>query len=143
VGFVASGLLTFTRALGIIFGANIGTTITGWMVAVLGFRLDLGEAVLPLIFVGALLHLSGRRQFAFIGQALAGFGLLFIGIDFMKDGLAAFEGIVTPADFPSDSLLGRLKLVATGLVITVVTQSSSAGVATALAALGAGAISFP
>lgn len=143
VGFVASGLLTFAQALGIVFGANLGTTITGWMVAILGFKLDLGEAVLPLIFVGAVLHLSGRKKLVFAGQALAGFSLLFIGIDTMKDGLAAFEGIVTPADFPSDTWLGRVELVATGLLITVVTQSSSAGVATALAALGAGAISFP
>lgn len=143
VGFVASGMLTFAQALGIIFGANIGTTITGWMVAALGFKLDLGEAVLPLIFVGALLHLSGRPRLVCIGQALTGFSLLFIGIDYLKDGLAAFEGIVTPSDFPSDNLPGRLQLVATGLVITLVTQSSSAGVATALAALGAGAINFP
>jgi len=143
VGFVASGLLTFVQALGIIFGANIGTTMTGWIVAVLGFKLDLGQAVLPLIFVGALLQLSGRRRLAFIGQAVAGFSLLFIGIDQMKDGLAAFEGVVTPSDFPSEGIFGRLQLVAVGMLITIVTQSSSAGVATALAALGAGAINFP
>lgn len=142
VGFVASGLLTFPQAIGIIFGANIGTTITGWMVAILGFKLDLGEVVLPLILVGALLQLSGRRQMEFVGQALAGFSLLFIGIDHMKEGLAAFEGVVTPDNFPSDTLWGRLQLVLIGLLITVVTQSSSAGVATALAALGAGTISF-
>lgn len=142
VGFVASGMLTFTQALGIIFGANIGTTITGWMVVVFGFKLDLGEVVMPLVFVGAILHLTGRPRFVATGQALAGFGLLFIGIDFLKDGLAAFEGIVTPTDFPPDTLFGRLQLVGIGLVITLVTQSSSAGVATALAALGAGTINF-
>lgn len=142
VGFVASGMLTFAQALGIIFGANIGTTLTGWMVAALGFKLDLGEAVLPLVFIGAVLHLTGRPRAVAVGQALTGFGLLFIGIDYLKDGLAAFEGIVTPQDFPSDSLFGRLELVAIGLVITLVTQSSSAGVATALAALGAGTINF-
>lgn len=72
VGFVAAGILTFPQALGIIFGANIGTTLTGWMVATLGFKLDLGEAVLPVIFVGAVLHLSGRPRLAALGQALAG-----------------------------------------------------------------------
>ncbi|MCA0930113.1 Na/Pi cotransporter family protein [Ruegeria profundi] len=143
VGFVASGLLTFPQALGIIFGANIGTTITGWMVALLGFKLDLGEVVLPFIFFGALLRLSRRQNVALTGQALAGFSLIFVGIDLMKDGMAAFEGVVTPSVFPPDTMLGRLQLVAIGFAITVVTQSSSAGVAAALAALGAGAISFP
>ncbi len=143
VGFVAAGILTFSQAIGIIFGANVGTTVTGWLVATLGFKLDLANAALPLIFIGALLHLSGRPRLVFIGQALAGFSLLFVGIDYMKDGLASFEGVVTPSDFPSDTTIGRLQLVGLGLVITIITQSSSVGVATALAALGAGAVSFP
>ncbi|UWQ85652.1 Na/Pi symporter (plasmid) [Leisingera caerulea] len=143
VGFVASGLLTFPQALGIIFGANIGTTMTGWLVAILGFKLDLGQAMLPVILLGALLALSGKRKISYLGQALAGFSLIFIGIEQMKSGLEAFQGIVTPADFPSDSWAGRLKLVALGVLITLVTQSSSAGVATALAALSAGAVNFP
>lgn len=143
VGFVSAGLLTFPQALGIIFGANIGTTITGWLVAILGFKLDLGQITLPLIFVGALLRMFGGPRFSLIGTALSGFSLLFIGIEIMKDGMAGFAGIVTPAQFPGDSLVGRLKLVVIGVLITVVTQSSSAGVATALAALGAGAINLP
>lgn len=63
VGFVASGLLTFPQALGIIFGANIGTTMTGWLVALLGFKLDTGQVMLPVVFVGALLALSGKSGF--------------------------------------------------------------------------------
>ncbi|AJE48421.1 Na/Pi cotransporter family protein [Celeribacter indicus] len=143
VGFVASGMLTFSQALGIIFGANIGTTITGWLVATLGFKLDLGELALPLILAGALLQLSGRARLVLLGQAVTGFSLLFVGIDYLKDGLAAFSGVLTPSDFPPDTIIGRLELVAIGIAITLVTQSSSAGVATALAALGAGAINFP
>ncbi len=143
VGFVASGLLTFPQALGIVFGANIGTTLTGWLIALLGFKLDLGQVLLPVVFVGALLKLSGRKRISFLGQALAGFSLIFIGVEQMKIGLEAFEGIITPTDFPSDTVIGKLKLVAIGVLITLVTQSSSAGVATALAALSAGALSFP
>lgn len=143
VGFVASGLLTFPQALGIIFGANIGTTLTGWLVAILGFKLDLGQIALPFVFAGAVLRLAFRGKAALAGQALAGFCLIFIGIEHMKTGLDAFSGLVTPTDFPSDTLVGRLQLVAIGILITLVTQSSSAGVATALAALGAGAINFP
>ena len=143
VGFVSAGLITFPQALGVIFGANIGTTITGWLVAILGFKLQLGTLALPLVFVGALLRLFGRTRLAMLGTALAGFSLLFIGIDAMRTGMAAFEGIVTPTSFPGDSLIGRFELVLIGIAITLVTQSSSAGVATALAALGVGAISLP
>lgn len=143
VGFVASGLLTFPQALGIVFGANIGTTLTGWIVAILGFKLDLGQIALPFVFAGAVCRLAFKGQIALIGQALAGFCLIFIGIEHMKDGLDAFSGIVSPTDFPPDTLFGRLQMVMIGILITLVTQSSSAGVATALAALGAGAINFP
>ncbi|MBN8180725.1 Na/Pi cotransporter family protein [Roseibium aggregatum] len=143
VGFVASGLLTFPQALGVIFGANVGTTLTGWLVAVLGFKLDLGQIALPFVFFGAIARLAFRGRIALAGQVLAGFCLIFIGIEHMKDGLDAFSGVVTPTDFPPDTLFGRLQLVLIGMLITVVTQSSSAGVATALAALGAGAINFP
>jgi phosphate:Na+ symporter len=143
VGFVGAGVLTFTQALGVIFGANIGTTMTGWLVALLGFKLDLGQAVLPLVLVAALLRLLGRGAVSILGTTLAGFSLVFIGIDVLKDGLGALEGLVTPDFFPADTIAGRLKLVGIGIAMTIVTQSSSAGVAAALAAIGAGAINFP
>ena len=143
VGFVSAGLMTFPQALGVIFGANIGTTITGWMVVILGFKLKLGLLVLPLVFVGVLLKIFGPGTWKVAGTALAGFSLLFIGIDALQDGLAFFEGSITPDIFPNDTLFGRFELVLIGAAITIVAQSSSAGVATALAALAAGAISFP
>lgn len=142
VGFVHAGLLTFPQALTIIFGANIGTTTTGWIVALLGFKMDLGNAVLPLIFVGALMRLAGRRRVEAAGTALAGFGLIFVGIDVLQSGMAAFHGVVTPESFPPDTIVGRLLSVLIGVAITVVTQSSSAGVAAALAAVNAGTISL-
>ncbi|TNE69740.1 MAG: Na/Pi cotransporter family protein [Rhodobacteraceae bacterium] len=143
VGFVSAGLLTFPQALGIIFGANIGTTITGWITAVLGFKMDLGQITLPLLFLGALARMFGGPRLKFAGLALAGFALLFLGIDVMKSSLSGFEGLITPEDFPRDTIFGRLALIGIGMAITIVTQSSSAGVATALAVLGAGAINLP
>ncbi|WP_460275435.1 Na/Pi cotransporter family protein [Celeribacter sp. ULVN23_4] len=143
VGFVSAGLLTFPQALGIIFGANIGTTVTGWITAILGFKLDLGQITLPLVFLGAMAHLFGGPRLKSAGTALAGFALLFLGIEVMKSSLASFEGLVTPSDFPQDTVFGRLTLILIGAAITIVTQSSSAGVATALAVLGAGAINLP
>ncbi len=143
VGFVGAGLMTFPQALGVIFGANVGTTITGWLVAILGFRLQLGQVAMPLVLLGALCRLFGDGRLTGLGTALAGFGLLFFGIDAMQAGMAGLEGLVAPEDFPDDSLSGRLELVLAGVLITLVTQSSSAGVATALVALGSGTISFP
>jgi len=143
VGFVSAGLMTFPQALGVIFGANIGTTLTGWMVVILGFKLKLGLVSLPLVFIGVLLKIFGPGTWKAFGTALAGFSLLFIGISALQDGLAFFEGAVSPDIFPGDTWYGRFKLVLIGMAITIVAQSSSAGVATALAALAAGAISFP
>jgi phosphate:Na+ symporter len=140
VGFVSAGLLTFPQALGIILGANIGTTITGWFVALLGVQFSLGTMLLPVVLFGVLLRMFGRNRWAHAGQALAGFGLVFVGIDMLQQGMAAFEGFMTPDSFPGDSLLGRFALVFIGFAVTVITQSSSAGVAMALTALSAGRI---
>jgi len=142
VGFVGAGLMNFPEALGIIFGANIGTTITGWFVVLLGFKLNMGTLVLPLILFGAILRLFTHGRVATIGLAIAGFGLIFVGITMMQQGMGGLENIVTPANFPPDTLIGRLTLVAIGILITLITQSSSAGVAAALTALFMGAINF-
>lgn len=143
VGFVSAGLLGFHQALGIIFGANIGTTMTGWIVALIGFKLNLGSVVLPLALAGALLKLFSTRKWAHAGWALAGFSLIFMGIDVLQQGMSAWQDHVTPDHFPGDSWSGRLQMVAIGMLITLVTQSSSAGVAAALVALGTGTLSFP
>lgn len=142
IGFVGAGLLTFAQALGVIFGANIGTTITGWMVLFLGFKLSLGAAALPVLFLGSLMRILARGQWARLGSVLAGLALIFIGLGMMQDGMAQFEGRITPASFPDDSLGGRLLLVLIGIATTVITQSSSAGVAATLVLLSAGTVSF-
>ncbi len=142
VGFVGAGLLEFSQALGVIFGANFGTTITGWLVALVGFKLSLGTALLPLILIGAFLRLTGGTRLEHIGTTLAGFGLIFVGIGLLQDGLVGLQGHITPEHFPNDTFGGRLLLVLLGLVITIVTQSSSAGVATALAAVHTNTISL-
>ena len=142
VGFVGAGLLTFPQSLGIIFGANLGTTITGWLVALLGLKLQLGELVLPLVFVGAILKLFARDKVSAVGYALAGFSLIFIGITQMQLGMSGMQGLITPDNLPEDTWLGRIQLVGLGVIATVITQSSSAGVAATLTVLYAGAIRF-
>jgi len=143
IGFVSASLLTFPQALGIVFGANIGTTITGWLVALIGFKFKLTTIVSPLVLVGVLIHLFGRGKTASFGLALAGFSMIFVAITLLQGVMLGLEGMVTPDDFPADTTIGRLKLVAIGIAVTLITQSSSAGVATALAAVHVGTISFP
>lgn len=143
VGFAGAGLLTLSQALGIIFGANIGTTITGWIVALFGFKFKLGLIALPLVLFGVIGHLFAKARYSAIGLAIAGFGLIFVGIDLLQTGMDGMAGLVTPDSFPPDTWLGRLLLVFIGIAITLVTQSSSAGVAIALSAVHTGTLTFP
>ena len=142
VGFVSAGLLSFTNSLGIIFGANIGTTIKGWAVALLGFKFDIANFLYPFIFIGAILRLFARDRLASAGYIIAGFGVIFVGITVLQQGMENLSGIITPESLPSDTIIGRLELVGLGIIATLITQSSSAGVATALTAVYTGAINF-
>ena len=142
VGFVGAGLLSFTESLGIIFGANIGTTLKGWLIVLVGFKMDLGELMMPVILVGAMLKLFANKKLASIGLALAGFGLVFVGISIMQSSMISLHDYVSPDVFPDDTWIGRIQLLFIGVMFTLVTQSSSAGVVMALTALFAGAINF-
>jgi len=142
IGFVSAGLLTFQQSLGIVYGANIGTSVTGWMVAVLGFKVDLG-AIAPLfVLAGALLRFTGRGRTAALGATIAGFGLLFTGIAALQAGMMGMQERFSPSDLPGDTWTGRAILVGIGIIMTVVMQSSSAALAMALAALSAGSLTL-
>ncbi|MBU1669233.1 Na/Pi symporter [bacterium] len=142
VGFVAVGMMQFTESLGIIFGANIGTTITGWLVVLFGFKFKLAEIALPLIFLGMVLKLFFKGRVATVGYTVAGFSLIFVGITLMQEGMQGFEGILSLDTLPADSWIGRLQLLALGMVATLITQSSSAGVAATLTMLFSHVINF-
>ena len=140
VGFVSAGLIGFQASLGIIFGANVGSTGLGWLVALLGLQLELAPLMLPLVFVGASLRLLGQGRVAQVGLALAGFALLLVGIGSLQAAMAGHGLLLNPGRFNGASLLGRLQLLLLGLLATLITHSSGAGVATTLAALAAQAI---
>lgn len=142
IGFVGAGVLSFTQSLGVLYGANIGTTVTGWIVAMAGVKLKLGTVALPVLFIAALSGILGEGRLARWGRMLAGLSLLFIGLDVMQASMAGMEGIITPDSLPGEGWAGRFLLVLLGLGLTAIMQSSSAGVALALVLLGSGAISF-
>lgn len=147
IGLVSAGLLTFPQALGVVFGANIGTTGTGWLVALLGVKVSLTPAAMPMLFVGALVRLLGRGRWAGVGGAISGFALLLIGLTVLQDGMAGLAERIRPEDLPRvggnglfGGVAGVVKLVLLGIVMTTVMQSSSAAVAATLSALHAGAL---
>lgn len=150
IGLVSAGLLTFPQGLGLVFGANVGTTGTGWLVALVGVRVSLTAAALPMIFVGALLKLLTRGRVSGAGAALAGFGLVLFGLTTLQQGMGGLAEQLHPADLPAvlggpgsgwwSGLVGVLALVVAGLVMTALMQSSTAAVALTLSAHFAGAV---
>ena len=135
IGFVNAGMLTLERSVWVIFGSNIGTTMTGWLVALVGFKIKISLFAFPAIGIGMLLKLTGAdtRRGA-LGQALAGFGLFFVGVSVLKD---AFGGVADTIDVGSlamSGFMGDVVFVGLGFMMTLMTQSSSAAISIALAA---------
>jgi phosphate:Na+ symporter len=150
IGLVSAGLLTFPQGLGLVFGANVGTTGTGWLVALIGVRVSLTAAALPMIFVGALINLLARGRVSGMGAALAGFGLVLFGLTTLQQGMGGLSEQMHPADLPAvfaspdsgwwSGLLGVLALALVGLAMTAVMQSSTAAIAVTMSAHYAGAV---
>jgi len=139
IGFVNAGVLSLGQVLWVLFGSNVGTTLTGWLVALFGLEFDIDAYALPMVAAGMLLRLSGAEtRRGGWGLALAGFGLFFLGIDAMA---ASFEALAAQAELPQiDGMLGTLVLVGFGALVTLLIQSSSAATAMVLAAAHGGAI---
>ncbi|HWS76250.1 MAG TPA: Na/Pi cotransporter family protein [Quisquiliibacterium sp.] len=137
IGFVNAGMLGLAPALWVLFGSNVGTTMTGWIVALVGLKFKIEALALPLIGLGVVLRLTGaglRR--GELGGALAGFGLLFLGISMLQE---AFTDLATRMNIPhGDGPLAVLAQVIAGAVMTVLMQSSSASITIAITAAQGG-----
>lgn len=146
VGFVNAGLLSLVQAIGLILGANVGTTVTGWIVAVFGFAIDISAAALPAIAAGALFYFTRRLRRYELGRSLIGFGLLFLGLMFLSDSVPEVDDYPAVLEFTASiagpGLLPVLGFVVVGTVLTIVLQSSSAAVAVTLTMAYAGWIDF-
>ncbi|THU05551.1 Na/Pi cotransporter family protein [Lampropedia puyangensis] len=142
IGFVSAGLLTFQNAIGVIIGANIGSTSTGWIVTLLGMKFSISSLAMPIIGIGAIMKLLCKDRAALAGLTMAGFGLIFVGIDFLQQAMAGLATQVDLSAFASPGIGAQLLLILIGLVMTIVLQASSAALATTLAALSSGAIDF-
>ena len=146
VSFVNAGLLTLTQAIGVIMGANIGTTVTAWMVAWLGFKADISILAVPMMLFGFLFSNSKKDQRKNIGELIIGFSLLFLGLSFMKESVPdlrqtpeVLQFVTTWSSYGFGSVL---LFLAFGTVLTLVLQSSSATMAITLIMLSMGWIPF-
>jgi phosphate:Na+ symporter len=142
IGFVSAGFITFSQAIGVVMGASLGSTATGWLVATLGLKLNLGLLTLPLIAIGALIKILTKGRWAELGLALAGFSLIFLGLSILQDGMRTLSSLFSLADLPLGGIGARLLIMLIGFAMTVILQSSSAAVATILTALDTNNINF-
>ena len=147
VSFVNAGLLTLAQAISVIMGANIGTTVTAWMVSWLGFKADISILAVPLMALGFLFSNSKKNQRQNIGELIVGFCLLFLGLSFMKESVPDLNETPEVLDFvktwSSYGFGSVLIFLAFGTVLTLVLQSSSATMAITLIMLSMGWIPFP
>ena len=146
VSFVNAGLLTLVQAIGVIMGANIGTTITAWMVSLLGFKADISILAVPLMLLGFLLSNSKKDKNKNIGELVVGFSLLFLGLSFMKESVPDLRQTPEVLEFVKQwsgyGFSSVLIFLGIGTVLTLILQSSSATMAITLIMLSMGWIPF-
>jgi phosphate:Na+ symporter len=146
VSFVNAGLLTLAQAIGVIMGANIGTTVTAWLVAWLGFKADISILAVPLMLLGFLFSNSKKSQRQNIGELIVGFCLLFLGLSFMKESVPDLNETPEVLEFVKAwsgyGFWSVLIFLAFGTILTLVLQSSSATMAITLIMLSMGWIPF-
>lgn len=146
VSFVNAGLLTLVQAIGVIMGANIGTTVTAWLVAWLGFKADISILAIPLMLFGFLFSNSKKNQHKNIGELIVGFSLLFLGLSFMKESVPDLSETPQVLEFVKDwssyGFSSVLIFLVFGTILTLVLQSSSATMAITLIMLSMGYIPF-
>jgi len=139
IGFTNAGLLSLRRAIWIIFGSNIGTTTTGWLVTLIGFNFKISAFALPMIGLGMIIKLSkGETRLAAFGQALVGFGVLFLGIDVLKETFSELGSSISFTGSATESWQDLLLYTGFGFLITMLVQSSSVTLAIVLTALAGG-----
>lgn len=141
LAFVGAGIISFQNSIGVVLGANLGTTFTAWLVAIFGFSFKIEAFSLPLIAVGSLgrAFTSTNEKLLSTFQLIAGFGFLFFGLDYMK---SSIDEVAAQLDITQFAEYGNFAFLLVGVVFTAIVQSSSATIVIALSVLNAGLIPF-
>jgi phosphate:Na+ symporter len=137
IGFANAGLLGLSQAVVVIYGSNVGTTVTAWLVALIGLHANVNALALPAIGFGMALRIAGgARRYGAIGETLAGFGLFFLGIDILRDSLSGMQSGLTLSALDVTGAGSVILFTLVGFVLTLVMQSSSAAIAIILTSVG-------
>ncbi len=142
ISFISAGLISLSGGIGLIFGANIGTTATAWLVAGFGLKIKISALAMPMLVFGIIFSFQKKQALKGLGNVLAGLGFFFLGIHFMKEGFDVFKEYIDLSQYAVSGFLGVLIYTGLGILITTILQSSSATLALILTALSAGQIEY-
>ncbi len=142
ISFLSAGLITLAAGIGIIFGANLGTTTGAWLIAGFGLKVNIAAYAMPMLAFGVILIFQSSKAIKGLGYILAGLGFLFLGIHYMKEGFEAFKNTIDLAEYAVSGYPGVLLFTAIGILATVVMQSSHATLVLTITALAAGQITY-
>jgi len=142
ISFIGAGLIGLTQGIGIILGANIGTTTGAWLMAGFGLKVKISAYAMPMLVFGVILIFQKAKSLKGVGYILAGLGFLFLGIHYMKEGFEAFKETIDLASFAVSGVKGLFTFIGIGIVATVIMQSSHATIVLILAALAAEQITY-
>jgi len=142
ISFLSAELITLAGAIGVIFGANLGTTATAWIVSSFGVKIDIAVYAMPMVIFGVVLRFSESKTYQGVGKILLGLGFIFLGIDYMKDGFEVLESRFELSRFAVEGYVGALIYISFGIIATVIMQSSSATMALIITALATNQIVY-
>jgi phosphate:Na+ symporter len=142
ISFLSAELMGLSQAIGIIFGSNIGSTTTAWIVAGLGLKVKIAYYAMPMLIFGAVLRFFSGKIPQGIGLVLLGLGFVFLGIGYMKEGFDTLKEGIDLVQFAVPGLLGVFAYILVGIVATVIIQSSAATMAIIITALASGQIVY-
>ena len=142
ISFISAGLISLSGGIGLIFGSNIGTTATAWLVAGFGLKIKISALAMPMLIFGLIFSFQKKLSYKGIGNILAGLGFFFLGIHYMKEGFDVFKEYIDLSQYAVSGYLGVFLFTFIGILITTILQSSSATLALILTALAAGQIEY-
>jgi len=142
ISFISAGLISLSGGIGLIFGSNIGSTATAWLVAAYGLKINIAALAMPMLVFGIIFSLQKNITLKGVGNVLAGLGFFFLGIHFMKEGFDVFKGYIDLTQFAVSGFLGVIIYAGIGIIITVLLQSSAATLVLVLTALASGQLQY-
>ena len=142
ISFLSVGLITLSQGIGIIFGSNLGSTTTAWLVTLFGLKLKISSFAMPMIIFGVVFKFFNQRFYKGLGNILLGLGFIFLGISYMKEGFETLKNAIDLASFAVQGYIGVMIYIIIGFIATIVIQSSSATIAIVITALAANQIIY-